>query len=216
MPKTAPDPTYGFELQNARASRRLGGVNCAILVCFVCQRYPHAAAATIVGRFFRIFDSWDWPNPVLIAPPQRPPTPAELVTLARRIMFFFFLFFFFFFFVFSSFSFSSFSSLWREAKRRALCGVLLFWRVNTCMPHMRRSRSRTGTARGIQRSTRGTAFFPAFLRRFFENLKENSTSSSTRPLSLCQSSLSLSLDREGTVFFSFAFPRVKARPWRRS
>lgn len=47
----------------------LGGVNCAILVAFVCQRYPNAAASTIVGRFFRIFDSWDWPNPVLIAPP---------------------------------------------------------------------------------------------------------------------------------------------------
>lgn len=47
----------------------LGGVNCAILVAFVCQRYPLAAASTVVGRFFRIFDSWDWPNPVFIAPP---------------------------------------------------------------------------------------------------------------------------------------------------
>eukprot|EP00635_Sarcinochrysidales_sp_CCMP3193_P011928 CAMPEP_0118899326 /NCGR_PEP_ID=MMETSP1166-20130328/5934_1 /TAXON_ID=1104430 /ORGANISM="Chrysoreinhardia sp, Strain CCMP3193" /LENGTH=359 /DNA_ID=CAMNT_0006838453 /DNA_START=108 /DNA_END=1184 /DNA_ORIENTATION=+ len=52
----------------------LGGVNCAILVAFVCQRYPNAAAATVVGRFFRIFDSWDWPNPVLIAPPAVPTT----------------------------------------------------------------------------------------------------------------------------------------------
>jgi poly(A) polymerase len=47
----------------------LGGVNCAILVAFVCQRYPRAGPATIVGRFFRIFDAWDWPNPVLINDP---------------------------------------------------------------------------------------------------------------------------------------------------
>uniref|UniRef100_A0A7S3JTP7 polynucleotide adenylyltransferase n=2 Tax=Aureoumbra lagunensis TaxID=44058 RepID=A0A7S3JTP7_9STRA len=51
----------------------LGGVNCAILVTFVCQRYPNAAASVILARFFRIFDSWEWPNPVLIAPPAVPP-----------------------------------------------------------------------------------------------------------------------------------------------
>eukprot|EP00628_Pelagophyceae_sp_CCMP2097_P035172 CAMPEP_0184281262 /NCGR_PEP_ID=MMETSP0977-20130417/60690_1 /TAXON_ID=483370 /ORGANISM="non described non described, Strain CCMP2097" /LENGTH=519 /DNA_ID=CAMNT_0026587241 /DNA_START=39 /DNA_END=1594 /DNA_ORIENTATION=+ len=50
----------------------LGGVNCAILVAFICQRYPRAASATVVGRFFRVFDAWKWPNAVML----RAPAPA--------------------------------------------------------------------------------------------------------------------------------------------
>ena len=42
----------------------LGGVNFAILVAFVCQRYVNANAATIVRKLFMIFSQWRWPNPV--------------------------------------------------------------------------------------------------------------------------------------------------------
>ncbi|EGB08017.1 hypothetical protein AURANDRAFT_27130, partial [Aureococcus anophagefferens] len=62
----------------------LGGVNCAILAAFVCQRYPNAAPSTVVGRFFRIFDGWDWPNPVLIAAPGAPPSSAGDESVASR------------------------------------------------------------------------------------------------------------------------------------
>ena len=46
----------------------LGGVACALLTARICQLYPHAAASTIVGRFFRIYRQWDWPRPVYLKP----------------------------------------------------------------------------------------------------------------------------------------------------
>ena len=45
----------------------LGGVNYAILVAFVCQRYPNACAATVVQKFFLVYTQWRWPNPILLA-----------------------------------------------------------------------------------------------------------------------------------------------------
>lgn len=44
----------------------LGGVAWAMLVARVCQLYPNAAAATIVSKFFRILQQWNWPQPVLL------------------------------------------------------------------------------------------------------------------------------------------------------
>ena len=44
----------------------LGGVNYAILVAFVCQRYPNACPSTCVRKFFQIFTQWRWPNPILL------------------------------------------------------------------------------------------------------------------------------------------------------
>ena len=36
----------------------LGGVSWAILMARVCQLYPNAAPATLVQKFFRVFDQW--------------------------------------------------------------------------------------------------------------------------------------------------------------
>ncbi|GLD92139.1 hypothetical protein PINS_up000672 [Pythium insidiosum] len=44
----------------------LGGVNWAILVARVCQLYPNALPATLLGKFFRVYHLWSWPNPVLL------------------------------------------------------------------------------------------------------------------------------------------------------
>eukprot|EP00596_Hydrurales_sp_CCMP1899_P000116 CAMPEP_0119036968 /NCGR_PEP_ID=MMETSP1177-20130426/5024_1 /TAXON_ID=2985 /ORGANISM="Ochromonas sp, Strain CCMP1899" /LENGTH=774 /DNA_ID=CAMNT_0006997563 /DNA_START=278 /DNA_END=2599 /DNA_ORIENTATION=- len=44
----------------------LGGVNYAILVAFVCQRYPNACSATLVQKFFIMYEQWRWPNPVML------------------------------------------------------------------------------------------------------------------------------------------------------
>lgn len=44
------------------------GVTCAMLVARICQLYPNAAASTIVSRFFRIYEKWEWPQPVLLKP----------------------------------------------------------------------------------------------------------------------------------------------------
>mgnify|MGYP003386042173 FL=1 len=44
----------------------LGGVNYAIMVAFVCQRYVNACPSVIVRNFFRVFCQWRWPNPVML------------------------------------------------------------------------------------------------------------------------------------------------------
>lgn len=43
-----------------------GGVAWAMLVARICQLYPQAVASTIVQRFFRIMEKWQWPQPVLL------------------------------------------------------------------------------------------------------------------------------------------------------
>ncbi len=47
----------------------LGGVNCNLLVAFVCQLYPRAAAARLLERFFSILKDWKWPTPIMLTPP---------------------------------------------------------------------------------------------------------------------------------------------------
>ena len=46
----------------------LGGVNYAILVCFICQRYINAAPSMIVETFFRFYCQWRWPHAILLSP----------------------------------------------------------------------------------------------------------------------------------------------------
>ncbi|KIR69207.1 poly(A) polymerase [Cryptococcus bacillisporus CA1873] len=43
-----------------------GGVAWALLTARICQLYPAAAPATIVGKFFPIYYQWNWPQPVLL------------------------------------------------------------------------------------------------------------------------------------------------------
>ncbi|KAG5177475.1 Poly(A) polymerase central domain-containing protein [Tribonema minus] len=51
----------------------LGGVNWAILVAFVCQKYPNAAPSTLLHRLFRLYFKWSWPMPILITPTREEP-----------------------------------------------------------------------------------------------------------------------------------------------
>jgi poly(A) polymerase len=37
-----------------------------MLVARVCQLYPQATGSVIVGKFFRIMNKWNWPQPVLL------------------------------------------------------------------------------------------------------------------------------------------------------
>ncbi len=43
-----------------------GGVAWAILVARICQLYPKATASTVVLKFFRILEKWQWPMPVVL------------------------------------------------------------------------------------------------------------------------------------------------------
>ena len=44
----------------------LGGVNFAILVAFICQRYTNAAPSTLIEMFFMIFSRWSFRHPVML------------------------------------------------------------------------------------------------------------------------------------------------------
>ena len=44
----------------------LGGVNYAIMVAFVCQRYINACPSTIIKKFFILYCQWRWPNPIML------------------------------------------------------------------------------------------------------------------------------------------------------
>mmetsp|Transcript_17637 Transcript_17637/g.31895 ORF Transcript_17637/g.31895 Transcript_17637/m.31895 type:complete len:586 (-) Transcript_17637:431-2188(-) len=51
----------------------LGGVNWAILVCWVCKRNPDASASKLLQLFFRTFANWKWPGPVFLSSKQKHP-----------------------------------------------------------------------------------------------------------------------------------------------
>jgi poly(A) polymerase len=44
----------------------LGGVAWALMVARICQLYPNAAPSALLSRFFRVYEQWKWPNPVLL------------------------------------------------------------------------------------------------------------------------------------------------------
>lgn len=43
-----------------------GGVAWAMLVARVCQLYPKATSSTVILKFFRIMEKWQWPTPVFL------------------------------------------------------------------------------------------------------------------------------------------------------
>lgn len=46
-----------------------GGVNINIAVALVVQLYPRACPASLLRKFFLVFKSWRWPNPVMLTRP---------------------------------------------------------------------------------------------------------------------------------------------------
>lgn len=46
-----------------------GGVNINIAVAFVIQLYPNACPASLLRKFFLVFKSWRWPNPIMLTKP---------------------------------------------------------------------------------------------------------------------------------------------------
>lgn len=43
-----------------------GGIAWALLVARVCQLFPNALPSTILGKFFKFWAMWKWPNPVVL------------------------------------------------------------------------------------------------------------------------------------------------------
>jgi len=61
----------------------LGGVNCAIMVAWVCKRFANELAhpEELLEQFFSTFSKWRWPDPVLLGPLQHEPPSPDVVRL---------------------------------------------------------------------------------------------------------------------------------------
>ena len=44
----------------------LAGISIALLTARICQLWPNAAPNTLVHAFFRLYEQWKWPNPVIL------------------------------------------------------------------------------------------------------------------------------------------------------
>ncbi|GMH94867.1 hypothetical protein TL16_g13023 [Triparma laevis f. inornata] len=53
----------------------LGGVNFAIMVAWVCGRFPNAGPARLFQKFFQIYSTWSFPSPILLSPLLLSPPP---------------------------------------------------------------------------------------------------------------------------------------------
>ncbi|MQL92852.1 hypothetical protein Taro_025478, partial [Colocasia esculenta] len=43
-----------------------GGIHLAVLVAYVCRRFPNASVSALISIFFDIFLHWPWPKPVVL------------------------------------------------------------------------------------------------------------------------------------------------------
>lgn len=43
-----------------------GGVAWAMMVANICQSYPQACGSVVVGKFFHLMNTWNWPRPVML------------------------------------------------------------------------------------------------------------------------------------------------------
>lgn len=44
----------------------LGGVNCNILVAFICQLFPNSGPSSLLFRFFKHYRDWKWPEAIML------------------------------------------------------------------------------------------------------------------------------------------------------
>ena len=66
----------------------LGGINVAILVAWICKRYPNHQPISLLRVFFRKFATWKWPYPVTLCrieeePPHKDVTPMKVWNKTR-------------------------------------------------------------------------------------------------------------------------------------
>lgn len=66
----------------------LGGVNCNILVAFICQLFPNSGPSSLLFRFFKHYRDWKWPEPIMLNniqqnPPGHLPTEERVVWLPK-------------------------------------------------------------------------------------------------------------------------------------
>ncbi|TXG68812.1 hypothetical protein EZV62_003747 [Acer yangbiense] len=64
----------------------LGGVNWGLLVARVCQLYPNAIPSMLVSRFFRVYTTWRWPNPVMLCAIEEAELGYNVSTSTLRVM----------------------------------------------------------------------------------------------------------------------------------
>lgn len=62
----------------------LGGINCNIMVAFICQLYPNASPSTLLFRFFKRYNEWQWPEPIMLNKIQQHP-PGTLLSDERPV-----------------------------------------------------------------------------------------------------------------------------------
>jgi poly(A) polymerase len=62
----------------------LGGINCNIMVAFICQLYPKSGPSSLLYRFFKTYKDWNWPEPIMLNNIQQNP-PGTLLSDERAV-----------------------------------------------------------------------------------------------------------------------------------